>query len=112
MNGLKNVFDVYIMHLLLQDGYDTAEVQYIRDSIVPPEKLHDLVTLHHKVHSKAAKWVKSLTPHALAEVERFIGPMPRVEKNWTSLPDGPAWTWWLMPILPLSPQLQVIFTCY
>lgn len=33
--------------------------------------------------------------------------MPSLETDWANLPDGPSWAWWLMPILPLSAQLQV-----
>ncbi|KAJ8983463.1 hypothetical protein NQ317_014921 [Molorchus minor] len=92
-----------------QDGYDTAKVQYIKDNTIPSEKLPEMIALHEKVHTKASKWIRSLRPKVLAEVERLIGQMPRVEKNWASLPDGPSWTWWLMPILPLNSQLQVGF---
>jgi Lon protease-like protein len=92
-----------------QDGYDTAKIQVIKDVVVASEKLPELITLHQKVRNKASKWIMSLTPKVLAEVERLIGKMPDVEKNWLSLPDGPSWTWWLMPILPLSSQLQVGF---
>jgi Lon protease-like protein len=92
-----------------QDGYDTAKIQVIKDVVVASEKLPELITLHQKVRNKASKWIMSLTPKVLAEVERLIGKMPDVEKNWLSLPDGPSWTWWLMPILPLSSQLQVRF---
>ncbi|KAG5875992.1 hypothetical protein JTB14_026197 [Gonioctena quinquepunctata] len=92
-----------------QDGYDTAKINFIKDSDVPEEKLQELFTLHEKVYYKASKWIRSLKPKILAEVERLIGKMPRVEINWSSLPDGPSWAWWLMPILPLSSQLQVGF---
>ncbi|XP_060519343.1 LON peptidase N-terminal domain and RING finger protein 1 [Cylas formicarius] len=90
-----------------QDGYDTAKVDYIRDAQVPPEKVAHLTGLHQKVHSKAVKLIRSLKPNVLAEVEQLIGEMPKIEKHWAALPDGPCWTWWLIPILPLSPQLQV-----
>ncbi|CAG9816101.1 unnamed protein product [Phaedon cochleariae] len=92
-----------------QDGYDTAKITYIKDNDVPSERLQDLLLLHEKVYSKASKWIRSLKPKVLAEVERLIGKMPRVEKNWYNLADGPSWAWWLMPILPLSSQLQVGF---
>ncbi|XP_072400012.1 LON peptidase N-terminal domain and RING finger protein 3 [Diabrotica undecimpunctata] len=92
-----------------QDGYDTAKINYIKDNDVPAEKLQELMLIHEKVYSKASKWIKSLKPKALREVERLIGKMPKVEKDWFTLPDGPAWAWWLMPILPLSSQLQVGF---
>ncbi|XP_063910969.1 LON peptidase N-terminal domain and RING finger protein 1 [Zophobas morio] len=92
-----------------QDGYDTAKIQVIKDIVVSSDKVPELLNLHQKVYNKACKWIMSLTPKVLAEVERLIGQMPNVEKNWLTLPDGPSWTWWLMPILPLSSQLQVGF---
>lgn len=92
-----------------QDGYDTAKIEHINDIRPPPEKFPDLAFLHQKVFCKAAKWVRLLTPSVLSEVERLIGTMPKIEKDWINLPDGPSWTWWLMPILPLSSQLQVGF---
>ncbi|RZB39937.1 LON peptidase N-terminal domain and RING finger protein 2, partial [Asbolus verrucosus] len=92
-----------------QDGYDIAKIQVIKDTAVASDKLPELIALHQKVYNKASKWIMSLTSKVLAEVERLIGQMPKVEKNWLSLPDGPSWTWWLMPILPLSSQLQVGF---
>ena len=33
--------------------------------------------------------------------------MPETEEDWLRLADGPSWTWWLLAILPLGPQLQV-----
>lgn len=33
--------------------------------------------------------------------------MPSPENDWWQLPDGPSWTWWILAILPLGPQLQV-----
>ncbi|CAG9855662.1 unnamed protein product [Phyllotreta striolata] len=92
-----------------KDGYDTAKIHYIKDTDVPADKLQDLIQLNDRVYNKASKWIKSLKPKVLAEVERLIGKMPKVEKDWMILPDGPSWAWWLMPILPLSSQLQVGF---
>ncbi|XP_057663705.1 LON peptidase N-terminal domain and RING finger protein 1 [Diorhabda carinulata] len=92
-----------------QDGYDTARINYMKDNDVPTEKLQELISIHERVYNKASKWIKSLKPKVLAEVERLIGKMPNVERDWFQLPDGPSWAWWLMPILPLSSQLQVGF---
>ncbi|XP_022917918.1 LON peptidase N-terminal domain and RING finger protein 1 [Onthophagus taurus] len=92
-----------------KDGYDTAKVQFIRDTVVSNEKLTELINLHQRVHNKAVKFVSSLAPRFLIEIESSIGQMPRPEENWFSLPDGPSWAWWLMPILPLTTQLQVGF---
>ena len=35
------------------------------------------------------------------------GAMPALEKDYWSLPSGPAWTWWVLAILPLDSQAQV-----
>lgn len=73
-----------------------------------PEKLPDLIALQQRVYKKAARWVQSLAPRVLDEVESSLGKMPEPEKDWSNLPDGPTWAWWLMPILPLCSQLQVL----
>lgn len=92
-----------------QDGYDTARVQYIRDHAVTSDRLPELCALHTRVHAQARRWVASLATRLRTEVESCIGRMPALEPHWHKLADGPAWAWWLMPILPLSTQLQVGF---
>lgn len=92
-----------------QDGYDTARVQYIRDNAVSSDRLAELSALHSRVHAQARRWVASLAARLRTEVEACIGCMPALEPHWHKLADGPAWAWWLMPILPLSTQLQVGF---
>lgn len=90
-----------------KDGYDTATVEYIRDVPIPSYQLSAIRVLHERVHRKAVRWVNSLGRDVLAEVEQSLGAMPPLESSWINLPDGPAWAWWIMPILPLSTQLQV-----
>ncbi|KAH1003796.1 hypothetical protein HUJ04_003650 [Dendroctonus ponderosae] len=92
-----------------KDGYDTAKVEHIYDITPTPERISGLVSLHRKVYTRAVRWIHLLSPAALSEVERLIGKMPQIETDWLTLPDGPSWTWWLIPILPLSAQLQVGF---
>ncbi|KAL1517172.1 hypothetical protein ABEB36_000971 [Hypothenemus hampei] len=92
-----------------KDGYDTAVIEYISDVAPKKNDILTLMALHNNVYIRAVKWVRSLSDSALFEVERLIGRMPRVEHNWPNLPDGPSWTWWLIPILPCSSQLQVGF---
>ncbi|XP_066260354.1 LON peptidase N-terminal domain and RING finger protein 3 [Euwallacea similis] len=92
-----------------KDGYDTAKIEHIRDARPKHEDVSSLESLHQKVYTRAVKWIHLLSPSALSEVERLIGRMPRVEKDWIDLPDGPSWMWWLIPILPLSSHLQMGF---
>ncbi|XP_074108518.1 LON peptidase N-terminal domain and RING finger protein 3 [Cotesia typhae] len=90
-----------------RDGYDTAEVELIRDSPIPLECLSTVGELHDKVWSKGKKWWSSVSPIQQEEIERVFGEMPTPEEDWIRLPDGPSWTWWILAILPLGPQLQV-----
>lgn len=97
-----------IIDTVQKDGYDSAKIEYITDDPIPPQYYRIMIALHMKIYNKACRWIESLNSKVLvAEVERFIGQMPAIEPNWLLLPDGPSWTWWLMPLLPLSTQLQV-----
>ena len=39
--------------------------------------------------------------------ENHYGDMPHIETDYWDLPNGPAWHWWTIAILPLDPQAQV-----
>lgn len=90
-----------------RDGYDTAKVELLADEPIPDSSLRGLRELHEKVRIKAVSWVKTFTQDFQEQVVSSFGTIPDVEGDWTSLPDGPSWTWWLLAILPLGPQLQV-----
>lgn len=90
-----------------KDGYDTAQVEFLRDSVVQPDQLAGLLELHDKVRIKARRWWSTVAPLQRDEIQRVFGRMPDTEDDWPRLPDGPSWTWWLLAILPLGPQLQV-----
>ncbi|KAF4527552.1 hypothetical protein B566_EDAN016058 [Ephemera danica] len=89
------------------DGYDLAKVEFLQDEPVTHEALPGLLKLHEDTKKKANLWVSTLSDTTKAEVSRSLGEMPQVEDNWTSLPDGPSWTWWLLALLPLGPKLKV-----
>lgn len=69
--------------------------------------LTDLKELHQRVHPKAWQWFHSLEAELQSEIVRAFGQMPELEEDWPALPDGPAWTWWLLAFLPLSQELKV-----
>ena len=69
--------------------------------------LTDLKELHERVHPKAWQWFHCLEAELQCEILRAFGQMPELEEDWPSLPDGPAWTWWLLAFLPLSQELKV-----
>ncbi|PSN42906.1 LON peptidase N-terminal domain and RING finger protein 3 [Blattella germanica] len=67
----------------------------------------ELLELHERVRPKAWQWFDSLEAELQSEIVRAFGQMPGLEEDWPSLPDGPAWTWWLLAFLPLSQELKV-----
>lgn len=87
-----------------QDGYDTANVEFIEDE---PDSWEVVRKLHEKVHEKAIGWHESLQERKKSEIAKSFGRMPTLEENWERLVDGPAWAWWIIAILPLSEQLKV-----
>ncbi|KAF7391046.1 hypothetical protein HZH66_009526 [Vespula vulgaris] len=90
-----------------RDGYDTAHVEFLRDTVVQGNQLLNLLELHDKVRAKGRRWWNTVPSYQQSEIQRVFGRMPDTEEDWPRLPDGPSWTWWLLAILPLGPQLQV-----
>ncbi|XP_017760534.1 PREDICTED: LON peptidase N-terminal domain and RING finger protein 3 [Eufriesea mexicana] len=90
-----------------RDGYDTAQVEFLRDTMVQDDQLLNLLELHDKVRTKGRRWWDTVPLSQQLEIQRVFGRMPDTEEDWPRLPDGPSWTWWLLAILPLGPQLQV-----
>ncbi|KAL0127814.1 hypothetical protein PUN28_003211 [Cardiocondyla obscurior] len=90
-----------------KDGYDTAQVEFLRDTVVQDDQLLNLFELHDKVRAKGRRWWDTVSSSQKIEIQRVFGRMPDTEEDWPRLPDGPSWAWWLLAILPLGPQLQV-----
>ncbi|KAL6264515.1 hypothetical protein P5V15_004623 [Pogonomyrmex californicus] len=90
-----------------KDGYDTAQVEFLRDTVVQEDQLLNLLELHDKVRAKGRRWWDTVSTSQKSEIQRVFGRMPDTEEDWSRLPDGPSWAWWLLAILPLGPQLQV-----
>lgn len=90
-----------------KDGYDTATVEFLTDEPIAESSLPILKALHDKVRKKAASWMETFTHEFKEQIVSSFGTIPEVEEDWTTLPDGPSWTWWLLAILPLGQQLQV-----
>ncbi|XP_065076858.1 uncharacterized protein LOC135700312 [Ochlerotatus camptorhynchus] len=101
-----------------QDGYDTANVEFIEDDKiidgangagagVDEEKVHLIRELHEKVLLKAIGWHESLPDNIKCEIFKSFGKMPDLEEKWEDVVDGPAWAWWIIAILPLSQHLKV-----
>jgi Lon protease-like protein len=90
-----------------KDGYDTANIEYIKDELVCDEQYDSIVDLHYRVMEKAKQWCENLPENIKNEILKSFGQMPDLEMNWEMSNDGPSWTWWIIAILPLSPLLKV-----
>jgi len=96
-----------VLHRTMIDGYYTATVDFLVDQTVEANHVAATISLHDRVHTAAQNWI-SEAPVALRQrILQHFGTMPPVEADWISLPNGPAWHWWLLSILPLDPKAQL-----
>lgn len=91
-----------------RDGYQTAKVQYIYDEPVDKSRLQAVNDLHANVFLKAVLWYNTLPALTQEEIVKSFGALPILEPHWESLPDGPAWAWYIIALLPLGQPLKVI----
>lgn len=92
-----------------KDGYETANVEFIKDEAICDENYDSIMDLHYRVMEKAKQWCESLPENIKNEILKSFGQMPELEMDWEISGDGPSWTWWIIAILPLSPLLKVSY---
>lgn len=90
-----------------KDGYETANIEYIKDEPICDEHYDSIMELHYRVMEKGKQWYESLPDNIKNEILKSFGQMPELEMDWEISCDGPSWTWWIIAILPLSPLLKV-----
>jgi Lon protease-like protein len=97
-----------VLHQSLLDGYYTANVEFLADQ-PPVEASHTaaVVALHQRVRESAESWINSAPASLRQRILQHFGTIPPVEADWITLPNGPAWLWWLMAILPLDSKAQL-----
>ncbi|XP_075394263.1 LON peptidase N-terminal domain and RING finger protein 3 isoform X2 [Tenrec ecaudatus] len=92
-----------------RDGYNTADIEYIEDQKVQGEDCAELMTLHNCVYERASLWFLSLKPALKNRILHHFGPMPEKDADPQVNPNGPAWCWWLLAVLPLESRAQLPF---
>uniref|UniRef100_A0A8C5ATI3 LON peptidase N-terminal domain and RING finger protein 3-like n=1 Tax=Gadus morhua TaxID=8049 RepID=A0A8C5ATI3_GADMO len=92
-----------------QDGYNTADIEYLEDVKVEGTAEKDLQTLHDAVYDHALVWVNSLKPDQKERIVAHFGPMPEKDSDPQASPNGPSWCWWLLAVLPLDGRAQLPF---
>ncbi|NXF87289.1 LONF1 protein, partial [Eubucco bourcierii] len=92
----------------MKDGYCTADIEYLEDvKVADEEELKKLRELHNLVYSQACSWFQNLRNKFRTQILQHFGPMPDREENIQAMPNGPAWCWWLLAVLPVDPRYQL-----
>jgi len=89
-----------------KDGYATASVEFLHDVVPEGQELLDLQQLHDRTRALAVSWFNKASEEIKAGILSHYGAMPHLEQDYWSSPSGPAWTWWVLAILPLDSQAQ------
>ncbi|XP_041496390.1 LON peptidase N-terminal domain and RING finger protein 3-like [Microtus oregoni] len=92
-----------------RDGYNTADIEYIEDQKVEGEDRAELMGLHNCVYEQASSWFHSLKTSLKNRILNHFGPMPEKDEDPQVNPNGPAWCWWTLAVLPLETRAQLPF---
>lgn len=92
-----------------RDGYNTADIQYIEDEKVTEEDYEELRALHNAVYDQAYNWFSTLKLALKTRILSHFGPMPAKDSDLQVNPNGPAWCWWILAVLPLESRAQLPF---
>ncbi|XP_035281309.1 LON peptidase N-terminal domain and RING finger protein 1-like [Anguilla anguilla] len=92
----------------VRDGYNVADIQFLEDAKVDSEQgLAKLAVLHDQVYKQACSWFQNLKSRFRGQILQHFGPMPEGEMDIQATPNGPAWCWWLLAVLPVDPRYQL-----
>ncbi|XP_059942826.1 LON peptidase N-terminal domain and RING finger protein 3 isoform X3 [Mesoplodon densirostris] len=98
-----------VLHQGQRDGYNTADIEYIEDQKVQGEDCAELIGLHNCVYEQASSWFHSLKSSLKNRILNHFGPMPEKDADPQINPNGPAWCWWTLAVLPLESRAQLPF---
>ncbi|XP_057574919.1 LON peptidase N-terminal domain and RING finger protein 3 isoform X2 [Hippopotamus amphibius kiboko] len=98
-----------VLHQGQRDGYNTADIEYIEDQKVQGEDCVELLGLHNCVYEQASSWFHSLKSSLKNRILNHFGPMPEKDADPQINPNGPAWCWWTLAVLPLESRAQLPF---
>ncbi|XP_065756751.1 LON peptidase N-terminal domain and RING finger protein 3 isoform X2 [Phocoena phocoena] len=98
-----------VLHQGQRDGYNTADIEYIEDQKVQGEDCAELMGLHNCVYEQASSWFHSLKSSLKNRILNHFGPMPEKDADPQINPNGPAWCWWTLAVLPLESRAQLPF---
>ncbi|XP_026109157.1 LON peptidase N-terminal domain and RING finger protein 2-like isoform X2 [Carassius auratus] len=90
-----------------RDGYHTANIEYLEDEKVEGEELTELLKLHDSVYDQALGWFTTLKDDMKNQIISHFGQLPVKDSDPQGNPNGPAWCWWLLAVLPLENKAQL-----
>ncbi|XP_005360017.1 LON peptidase N-terminal domain and RING finger protein 2 [Microtus ochrogaster] len=90
-----------------RDGYNTADIEYLEDEKVEGQEYEELTALHESVYQEVVSWLASLQDPMKTKILNLFGSMPDREPEAQSTAIGPAWSWWILAVLPLERKAQV-----
>ncbi|XP_059408367.1 LON peptidase N-terminal domain and RING finger protein 2 isoform X2 [Carassius carassius] len=90
-----------------RDGYHTANIEYLEDEMVEGDELTELLKLHDSVYDQALGWFTSLKDDMKNQIISHFGQLPVKDSDPQGNPNGPAWCWWLLAVLPLENKAQL-----
>ncbi|XP_052049146.1 LON peptidase N-terminal domain and RING finger protein 2 [Apodemus sylvaticus] len=90
-----------------RDGYNTADIEYLEDEKVEGAEFEELTALHESVYQQSVSWFASLQEHMKKQILSHFGSMPEREPEPQSNSSGPAWSWWILAVLPLERKAQL-----
>ncbi|XP_077920427.1 LON peptidase N-terminal domain and RING finger protein 3 isoform X1 [Halichoerus grypus] len=98
-----------VLHQGQRDGYNIADIEYIEDQKVQGDDYAELMGLHNCVYEQASSWFHSLKSSLKSRILCHFGPMPEKDADPQVNPNGPAWCWWTLAVLPLESRAQLPF---
>ncbi|XP_076446045.1 LON peptidase N-terminal domain and RING finger protein 1-like [Babylonia areolata] len=90
-----------------RDGYNTAKVEFLQDDPINETDLAEIQSDQEEVYRSIQTWLAGLPLLHRARISQHFGNLPERDQNPTANPNGPAWTWWCIAVLPLDPVMQL-----
>lgn len=63
--------------------------------------------LEEAVHRQAKIWLDSLPNTHRTRINQHFGDLPSIDPSPANCPNGPAWAWWIVAVLPLDNRIQL-----
>lgn len=90
-----------------RDGYNTARVEFLSDTILTEQELQEAKALESDIYTKVRAWLDTLPGMHRARIAQHFGSLPELDPHPNNSPNGPAWAWWVVAVLPLDTRVQL-----